>query len=142
MTLPSLSVPPPTKRARVTVNRRLQLGVRLDGLHVTYDYDQAYGTIQIRVLRQALASSLDEMMRHESGLWLLLANVDEGKQTPEDVTVDLNGLEDVGPAGEVIPLVLEAVAVLYDSDELTPLHRRTLRAFYRELTYVTATAKL
>lgn len=142
MSLPSLSVPPPTRRTRVAVNRRLQLGVKLDDIQVTYDHDAAYGTVQIRVLRRTMAASVAEMMRYENGVWLLLANVDDEKQTPEDVTVDLDGIDNVGPEAEVIPLVLEAIAIFYDADELTPLHRRTLRAFYRELTYVTATAKL
>jgi hypothetical protein len=124
----------------VFVNRRLHLGVRLDFTQVTYDYDAAHGTIHVRALRCTANEPLADTMRQESGVWLLRANVDEGRQTPEDVTVDLNGLADfVGPEAEVTALVLEALAVFYDSDELTPLHRRALRAFYRELYYVTAT---
>jgi hypothetical protein len=143
MTLPSLVVPAPTRRTRVFVNRRLHLGVRLDFTQVTYDYDAEYGTIHIRALRCTANEPLARTMRQESGVWLLLANVDADKQTPEDVTVDLNGLADfVGSEAEVTALVLEAIAIFYDSDELAPLHRRTLRAFYRELTYVTTTSKV
>jgi hypothetical protein len=143
MTLPSLTVPPPTRRTRIAVNRRFQLGVRLDGIQITYDYDADYGTIQVRALARPETDSLVDMMRGEHGVWLLMANVDEDRQKPEDVTVDLNGLGDfVGSEDVALPLVLEAIAIFFDSDDLTPLHRRTLRAFYRELTYVTATAKL
>jgi hypothetical protein len=137
MTLPSLTVPPPTRRARIEVNHRLHLGVTLDGLQVTYDFDEAAGVVMIRVLRAQPGGKLTETMRRETGAWLLLATVDRDRQSPDDVTVDLSRVEREAP-----PLVLEALAIFYDADELTPLHRRALRAFYRELTYVTATAKL
>lgn len=141
MTLPSLYVPAPPRRARVAVNRRFNLGVTLDGYHFGYhfgyDADEEYQAIYLRVQRagkDALVEQLNQMMRDLTGVWIFSAIIDVPQQLPTNVEFDLGGLETVGPQDEVLPLAADAIALFFDNDEIPgPLHRRALRAFHREL---------
>jgi hypothetical protein len=143
VTLPSLYVPAPPRRARVAVNRRFNLGVTLDGYHFGYDFDEEYQAIYLRVQcagEDGPAEQLNRMMRDLTGIWIFSARVDEAGQQPLDIEFDLGGLEMVGPQNEVLPLAADAIALFYDNDEIpSPLHRRALRAFHRELADYRAT---
>jgi hypothetical protein len=128
-------IPVPTSRRPVAFNRRFQLGVTINDVHFTYDFDQDARTIMIRFLDAGKldlphahhGSELDAMMRYEQGEWLLMCQFDDsGEPTDVDLDLDEHHNQDV-----VLPMLAEAIAVFYDSDELpSPLHRKTLRAFY------------
>lgn len=128
-------IPAPTRNADVAIATRFTLGTVLDGVEFIYDYNGADESIYLRVMQASAPGTITSRADSCIGTWLALCSVDESRLNPISPEIDFDGVEGlIGMSlAVVVPLALEAIAIFYDSDETTTLHRRALRMFYRGL---------
>lgn len=130
-------IPAPTRDADADVEAatRFALSVVLDDIEFIYDYNGTDEVIYLRVMKAGSHGTLPYRLESRDGTWLASCDTDALQLNPDSTQIDFDSVEyhTGAPLTTVVPLAQEAIALFYDSDELTTLHRRALRAFYRGL---------